>query len=329
MEIKEEKSKYKFPICRSIENYEKIGRISEGSFGVVFQAKEKTTGEIVAIKKIKIDQNQEGFPLTSIREINILKRLNHPNIVHLKEICFGSNNQMAFMIMDHIDHDLGNILKHLSSKENKLTISEIKCIMIQLLKGMEYLHDNWVIHRDLKPKNLLLSSKGELKICDFGMARTFGDPLGKYTNLVITLWYRPPEILLGEKEYSTAVDMWSIGCIFAELLTRTPLFQGDGEIGQLQSIFDLLGVPTEDIWKGFNNLPYSKKFNFIGSNKNKLNEKFKDLLSSEGLKLLNGLLCYDPKKRLTAKKALESKYFKESPYPQNPEMMRTFKINDQ
>jgi cell division cycle 2-like protein len=225
------------------------------------------------------------------------------------------------MVMEYVDHDLKTLI---SDPKVKLTISEIKCLMIQLLHGIKYMHENWVMHRDLKTTNLLLSENGTLKICDFGMAREFGDPIRPYTQVVITLWYRPPEILLGETKYTTSADMWGIGCIFAELLTREALFPGKTEIEQIQIIFNIMGVPTEQSWKGYSLLPHVQRFNFFGPNISKLKDRFSRILSDEGLKMLSGLLAMDPKKRWTAQQALDCKYFKESPYPQNKDLMRTF-----
>ncbi|KAF8094964.1 hypothetical protein N665_0348s0047 [Sinapis alba] len=242
---------------RDVNEYQKLSKINEGTYGVVYKAKDRKTEEIVALKMIKMNMEDEyGFPLTSLREINILLSCNHPSIVNVKEVVVG-NGGSVFMVMEHLEHDLRGVMDRM---KQPFSTSEVKCLMIQLLEGLKYLHSNWIIHRDLKPSNLLLNNSGELKICDFGMARQYGSPIKPYTQLVVTQWYRSPELLLGTKEYSTAVDMWSIGCIMGELLSLKPLFRGksQNDIDQLQQIFAVLGTPSETTWPGFTLLPGSK-----------------------------------------------------------------------
>ncbi|KAL8106423.1 cyclin-dependent kinase G-2-like isoform X3 [Apium graveolens] len=238
--------------CRSVDEFERLNKIDEGTYGVVFRAKDKKTGEIVALKKVKMEKEREGFPLTSLREINILLSFDHPSIVDVKEVVVGSSLDSIFMVMEYMEHDLKALME---TKKQPFSQSEVKCLMLQLLEGVKYLHDNWVLHRDLKTSNLLLNNRGELKICDFGLARQYGSPLKPYTHLVVTLWYRAPELLLGTKQYSTAIDMWSLGCIMAELLSKEPLFNGKTEFDQIDKIFKMLGVPNETIWPGFSKLP--------------------------------------------------------------------------
>ncbi|XP_058093921.1 cyclin-dependent kinase G-2-like isoform X2 [Magnolia sinica] len=245
--------------CRSVHEFEKLNRIDEGTYGVVFRAKDKKTGDIVALKKVKMEKEREGFPMTSLREINILLSFHHPSIVEVKEVVVGSNLDSIFMAMEYMEHDLKGLMEVMKQPFSQ---SEVKCIMLQLLEGVKYLHDNWVLHRDLKTSNLLMNNRGELKICDFGLARQYGSPLKPYTPLVVTLWYRAPELLLGAKEYSTAIDMWSLGCIMAELLAKEPLFNGKTEFDQLDKIFRTLGTPSEKIWPGFVKLP-GVKVNFV------------------------------------------------------------------
>ncbi|KAI3780045.1 hypothetical protein L2E82_09906 [Cichorium intybus] len=245
--------------CRSVDEFERLNKIDEGTYGVVYRAKDKKTGEVVALKKVKMEKEREGFPLTSLREINILLSFHHPSIVDVKEVVVGSNLDSIFMVMEYMEHDLKALME---TMKQPFSQSEVKCLMLQLLEGTQYLHDNWVLHRDLKTSNLLLNNRGELKICDFGLARQYGSPLKPYTHLVVTLWYRAPELLLGAKEYSTAIDMWSLGCIMAELLSKQPLFNGKTEFDQLDKIFKILGTPNETIWPGFSKLP-GVKVNFV------------------------------------------------------------------
>ncbi|KAF8378130.1 hypothetical protein HHK36_029467 [Tetracentron sinense] len=312
--------------CRSVFEFESLNRIDEGTYGVVFRAKDNKTGEIVALKKVKMEKEREGFPLTSLREINILLSFHHPSIVDVKEVVMGENLDNIFMVMEYMEHDLKGLME---SKKQAFSQSEVKCLMLQLLEGVKYLHDNWVLHRDLKTSNILLNNRGELKICDFGLSRQYGSPLKTYTHLVVTLWYRAPELLLGAKKYSTAIDMWSLGCIMAELLANEPLFTGKTEVDQLDKIFRTLGTPSELIWPGFSKLP-RVKVNFVKHQYN-LRKKFPStsftgspVLSDSGFDLLNKLLTYDPEKRITAEAALNHDWFREVPLPKSKDFMPTF-----
>ncbi|KAJ4839392.1 hypothetical protein Tsubulata_016844 [Turnera subulata] len=313
--------------CRSVDDFERLNKIDEGTYGVVYRAKDRKTGEIVALKKVKMEKEREGFPLTSLREINILLSFHHPSIVDVKEVVVGSNLDSIFMVMEYMEHDLKALME---SMKQPFSQSEVKCLMLQLLEGVKYLHDNWVLHRDLKTSNLLLNNRGELKICDFGLARQYGIPLKPYTHLVVTLWYRAPELLLGAKQYSTAIDMWSLGCIMAELLSKEPLFNGKTEFDQLDKIFRILGTPNETIWPGFSKLP-GVKVNFVKHQYNLLRRKFpatsftgSPVLSDAGFDLLNRLLTYDPEKRITAEDALNHDWFREVPLPKSKDFMPTF-----
>ncbi|XP_015954470.1 cyclin-dependent kinase G-2 [Arachis duranensis] len=301
--------------CRSVFEFEMIKKINEGTYGVVYKAKDKKTGEIVALKKVKMNIDKEGFPLTSLREMNILLSFNHPSIVDVKEVVVDDFDGV-FMVMEYMEHDLKGLMDDM---KQPFSIGEIKSLMWQLLQGVDYLHDNWVLHRDLKSSNILLNNKGELKICDFGLSRQYGSPLKPYTPLVVTLRYRAPELLLGSKEYSTAIDMWSVGCIMAELVAREPLFKGKNEVEQLDQIFRTLGTPDENIWPGLSKLPGSKA-KFVRQPYNMLWKKFpvasftgQPVLSESGFDLLSRLLTYDPEKRITAKDALLHDWFHEAP----------------
>ncbi|XP_062226006.1 cyclin-dependent kinase G-2-like [Phragmites australis] len=313
--------------CRSVDEFEQLNKINEGTYGVVYRAEDKKTGEIVALKKVKMEKEREGFPLTSLREINIILSFHHPSIVDVKEVVVGSSLDSIFMVMEYMEHDLKGVME---TMKQPYTQSEVKCLMLQLLEGVKYLHDNWVLHRDLKTSNLLLNNRGELKICDFGLSRQYGSPLKPYTQLVVTLWYRAPELLLKTKEYSTAIDMWSVGCIMAELLAKEPLFNGKSELEQLHKIFTTLGTPDEMIWPGYAKLP-GVKANFVKQPCNRLRDKFpavsfsgRPILSEAGFDLLNGLLTYDPDKRISADDALKHKWFSEVPLPKSKDFMPTF-----
>lgn len=323
---------HRFQTCKSIENYKQLNKIDEGSYGIVFRAQNKETGEIVAIKKIKLGKEKEGFPITSIREINILFNLNHENIVKIKEVVFGSSIDKVFAVMEYCDYELKALcLREKNSSNTFISLATVKCLLRQLLEGVEYMHSKWIIHRDLKTSNLLLNRSGILKIADFGLARKYGSPLRHYTKLVVTLWYRAPELLLNCDKYGTAVDMWSVGCILAEMLLGEPLIQGTDELDQLNKIFRLLGTPTEESWPAWNTLPNYQKITFKQYNINKLREHFpaystKDdiVLTDKGYDLLSKLLTCNPSKRISAAEALRHPWFYENPLPFQSQEMPTF-----
>ncbi|XP_038864126.1 cyclin-dependent kinase 11B-like isoform X1 [Salvelinus namaycush] len=323
VELKKELPKYLPALqgCRSVEEFQCLNRIEEGTYGVVYRAKDKKTDEIVALKRLKMEKEKEGFPITSLREINTILKAQHPNIVTVREIVVGSNMDKIYIVMNYVEHDLKSLME---TMKQPFLPGEVKTLMIQLLRGVRHLHDNWILHRDLKTSNLLLSHKGILKVGDFGLAREYGSPLKPYTPVVVTLWYRSPELLLGAKEYSTAVDMWSVGCIFGELLTQKPLFPGKSEIDQINKIFKDLGSPSEKIWPGYNELPAVKKMTFTEYPYNNLRKRFGALLSDQGFDLMNKFLTYCPSKRILSDEALKHEYFRETPQPIDPSMFPTW-----
>jgi len=311
--------------CRNVEEFKCLNRIEEGTYGVVYRARDKRTNEIVALKRLKMEREKEGFPITSLREINTLLISQHPNVVTVREIVVGSNMDQIFIVMDYVHHDLKSLMETMRKKNQVFLCGEIKCLMIQLLRAISYLHDNWILHRDLKASNLLLSHNGILKVGDFGLAREYGSPLKSYTSVVVTLWYRAPELLLGIKEYSTFIDVWSIGCIFGELLLMEPLFPGKSEVDELNRIFKLLGTPSEKVWPGYKELPGVQKMKFVDYPISHLRDKFPDkMLSEQGLKMLKSLLEYDPKKRVVCETAMRAEYFREDPRPIDPSMFPTW-----
>ena len=209
--------------ARSVEAYEKIEQVGEGTYGEVFMARSRDDSSLVALKKVKLEGEREGFPITAIREIKILKSLNHDNVINMKEIVTSKNKSSIYMVFEYMDHDLTG----LAGREGiKFSIPQIKCYMQQLLTGLNYCHLNNILHRDIKGANLLIDNNGVLKLADFGLARSCAlENSRALTNRVITLWYRPPELLLGTQAYGPAVDTWSAGCIFAELLLGKPILQ--------------------------------------------------------------------------------------------------------
>ncbi len=215
--------------------FDKNETIGSGTYGVVYKGVNKLTNEIIAIKKIRIEMESEGVPSTALREISILRELKHRNIVELKDVVCSENK--LYLLFEYLEIDLRKYLESLMENNEELEPEFVKSFIFQILEGVAYCHSKKIIHRDLKPQNLLLDHSGRIKIADFGLARAFSIPIRPYTKEVLTLWYRAPEILLGCVEYSTPVDIWSVGCIFAELILKKPLFQGDYDLDQLLKIF--------------------------------------------------------------------------------------------
>ncbi|XP_065827696.1 cyclin-dependent kinase 10-like isoform X2 [Oscarella lobularis] len=306
--------------CRSVDEFEKLNRIGEGTYGVVYRARDTKTNKIVALKRVRMEKERDGLPISSLREIMLLLKLRHENVVELIEVVVGRELNSIFLVMKYCEQDLASLLDNMPTP---FTEAEVKCIMLQVFSGIAYLHKHCVIHRDLKVSNLLLTDEGCVKLADFGLARTFGHPPKPTTPLVVTLWYRAPELLLGAKIHTFAVDMWAAGCILGELLAHRPLMPGTSEINQLERMIDLLGTPNENIWPGYSSLPGAKSFNLKQQPYNNLKHKF-HWLSRAGLSLLNRLLTYDPFKRATADDCLDSSYFIEKPLPTEPSMMPTF-----
>ncbi|MCJ1350886.1 MAG: hypothetical protein MMC33_000867 [Icmadophila ericetorum] len=310
--------------CRHVDNFEKLNHIEEGSYGWVSRAKENATGEIVALKKLKMENSFDGFPVTGLREIQTLMESRHPNVVNLREVVMGDSMNDVFLVMDFLEHDLKTLQEDMAEP---FLPSETKTLLLQLTSAVEFLHNNWILHRDLKTSNLLMNNRGQMKIADFGMARYYGDPPPKLTQLVVTLWYRGPELLLGAEVYGPEIDMWSVGCIFGELLAKEPLLQGKNEVDQLSKIFELCGIPTAESWPGFRRLPNAKSLRLPPPSKQTtgsvLRSKF-PFLTTSGTALLMSLLSLNPKDRPSAAEVLAHPYFKEDPKAKNSAMFPTF-----
>lgn len=304
---------------RDVTDFEEIEQIGEGTYGQVWMGRDKLSGEIVALKKVRMDQEKEGFPITAIRELKMLRSLRHENIVNLKEIVTGQNQNKnrarrnkheIYMVFEYVDHDLTGLM---DTPSIRFTEAQVKTYAKQLLSGLWYCHEREVLHRDIKGSNLLIDNKGNLKIADFGLARTFNDDLKRYTNKVITLWYRSPELLLGAEEYGAEVDIWSVGCLLVELLSKHPLFPGKNEAQQIDLIFSMLGTPTEDNWPGWQKLSLS---NMVKDHhyRPRLRDTLKHLTPGS-LDLIEWLLQLNPKNRPTALQALDHDWFWTYPYP--------------
>uniref|UniRef100_A0A674EQR4 Cyclin dependent kinase 16 n=1 Tax=Salmo trutta TaxID=8032 RepID=A0A674EQR4_SALTR len=226
-----------------LETYVKLDKLGEGTYATVYKGRSKLTDNLVALKEIRLE-HEEGAPCTAIREVSLLKDLKHANIVTLHDIIHTQKS--LTLVFEYLDKDLKQYLEDCG---NSIHMHNVKLFLFQLLRGLNYCHRRKVLHRDLKPQNLLINDRGELKLADFGLARAKSIPTKTYSNEVVTLWYRPPDILLGSTDYSTQIDMWGVGCIFYEMSTGRPLFPGSTVEEELHFIFKLLGetVPPEAV----------------------------------------------------------------------------------
>lgn len=296
--------------CRSVySSYERLSRLSEGTFGIVWKARDIATQEIVALKQIKFDADmtKEGFPLSALREINVLLSLNHECVVTVREMVVGTALDKVFMVMEFMEMDLKDAME--KTGKSPFSQSELKGMMFQILSGIEHIHSKWMIHRDLKTSNILVHHTGRIALADFGLARRYQHPLKALTQMVITLWYRPPELLFGETVYGPEVDMWSIGCIFGELIIKDAILQGQGELDQIDKIFTLLGTPDDSNWPEFEKLPSSGILRWKSrKSEPELGSRFpinrplggQTFLDLNGFDLLQKLLTLNPKTRITA-----------------------------
>ena len=291
--------------------YRKTEVLGEGQFAFVFKAEDtENDNKVVAVKKIKLGRKSDasdGINRTALREIKLLQELQHPNVIGLVDV-FGHKSNVS-LVFDYMDTDLEVVIQDPSIL---LTAAHIKAYSVMALQGLEYLHTHWILHRDLKPNNLLISDEGVLKITDFGLAKAFGSPNRVLTHQVVTRWYRCPELLFGARLYGTGVDVWAVGCIMAELLLRVPFLQGDTDLGQLNEIFRVCGTPTEDVWPRVKQLPDYIEF------KPMTGIPFREIFSAAGedlLQLIKWTLVLDPAKRCTCTQALKSRFFSNAPPP--------------
>ncbi|KXL50621.1 hypothetical protein M433DRAFT_74037 [Acidomyces richmondensis BFW] len=289
--------------------YRKTGNesvVGSGTYGKVYKAIHVYTGRKVALKKIRMEGERDGFPVTATREIKILQSLNHINVVPLQEVMVERND--CFMVFEYQAHDLTGLLNHPTFT---LTAANKKHLAKQMFEGLDYLHKRGVLHRDIKAANILVSKTGELKFADFGLARFYQKRQKQdYTNRVITIWYRPPELLLGETQYGPAVDIWSAACVLVEIFTRHAIFPGDGgEINQLDKIYNVLGTPSRQDWPGITELQWYELLRPAHKIPSTFEEKYRDRMSTEAFNLLQAMFLYDPSSRPTAANVLEHPYF--------------------
>lgn len=282
--------------------YEPVAEIGVGAYGVVYKARDLQSGKFVALKNVRVQTNENGLPLSTVREVALLKRLehfDHPNIVRLMDVCATARTDRetkVTLVFEHVDQDLKTYLD--KAPAPGLPQDTIKDLMRQFLSGLDFLHSNCIVHRDLKPENILVTSSGQVKLADFGLARIYSCQMA-LTPVVVTLWYRAPEVLL-QATYATPVDMWSVGCIFAEMFRRKPLFCGNSEVDQLGKIFDMIGLPPEEDWPADVNLP---RCAFMPRSLQPV-EKLVPEIDKMGAQLLLDMLTFNPHKRISAFEAL-------------------------
>ncbi|KAF3906248.1 hypothetical protein ABW20_dc0102264 [Dactylellina cionopaga] len=308
---------------RTKRKYTKDRKLGEGAYAIVNLGHRRATASDlavpVAIKKIKVNTEfRDGLSMDAIREVKYLRELHHPNIIALLDV-FSSKSQNLCLVLEFLGGgDLEMIIK-----DSALTLSmaDVKSWMLMSLRGLWWCHKAFILHRDIKPNNLLISSTGVLKLADFGLARSFSDPYRPMTSNVITRWYRPPELFYGAKFYSSAVDVFSLGLVFCELMLRTPFLPGNSDLHQLELICQALGTPTEDNWPGVSTLPGYHAVDTGASVKERGKDFFTNTFiaaGESGVDLLMKMIRLDPRRRCTARDALDAAWFSQEPYPTKP-----------
>lgn len=289
-------------------NFDNMNIIGNGAYGTVYKAREKATGNYVALKRIKISVTEDGLPFYAVREITALRHLhyhNHPNIVKLLDTCQGrcvDTCLILLLVFEHIDQNLAEYITK-SQSDGKLEPEDIKDFSKQLLNGVDFLHSHRIIHRDLKPQNILISDSGQLKIADFGLAKIYDYEM-RLTSLVQTLWYRAPEVILG-LSYSTSIDIWACGCIIAEMFLKKPLFPGTSEVDQLDRIFQIIGTPSAENWP--DNISLEKSV-FLDWPPVCLKSLIQGL-DINGSNLLSSMLYFNPGDRINARNSIIHPFF--------------------
>lgn len=294
----------------TLKHYKKDSRVGEGTYAVVFLGKQLRTSRNVAIKEIKTGLFKDGLDMSAIREVKYLQEMNHNNVVELVDVFLSDNN--LNLVLEFLPQDLEGLIKDANIVFKP---SDIKSWLLMTLRGVHHCHRNFILHRDLKPNNLLIAADGQLKLADFGLARSLGNANEEFTSNVVTRWYRAPELLFGARHYTPAIDMWSVGVIFAELMLRTPYLPGKDDIDQVDVTFRALGTPTEQIWPNVSSLPnYTALKVYPRPSRQELRNRF-SAATEKALDLLIGMTELDPSRRLDLTKALLHEYFVEMPRP--------------
>ncbi|XP_054804147.1 cyclin-dependent kinase C-2 C-like isoform X2 [Prosopis cineraria] len=305
------------------DSFEKLEKIGQGTYSSVFRAREVETGRMFALKKVRFDNFQPESVRFMSREITILRRLDHPNIMKLEGVITSRLSSSIYLVFEYMEHDLAGLV---SCPDITFSDSQVKCYMRQLLSGLEHCHLRGIIHRDIKVSNILVNNDGILKIGDFGLANTISSsnkhPL---TSRVVTLWYRPPELLMGSTNYGVSVDLWSVGCVFGELFLGKPILKGRTEVEQLHKIFKLCGSPPDEFWKKCK-LPHATMFKPQITYESSLSERFLGIPET-ALNLMQTLLSVDPRERGTASSALMSEYFSTKPFACDPSSLPKYPPN--
>ncbi|XP_031116998.1 probable serine/threonine-protein kinase At1g54610 isoform X2 [Ipomoea triloba] len=293
---------------KSADSYDKLSKVGQGTYSNVYKARDRNSGKIVALKKVRFDTSEPESVKFMAREIIILQKLNHPNIIKLEGVATSRMQYSLYLVFDFMPSDLSTIITRPDAAP--LTEPQVKCYMQQLLSGLQHCHERGILHRDIKGSNLLIDKDGRLKIADFGLANFFQSKSKKpLTSRVVTLWYRAPELLSGATDYGVGVDLWSAGCLLAEMFHGRPIMPGRNEIEQLHKIFKLCGSPSEDYWKKAK-LPAS--FRPAQPYKPSFHVALPDLPESS-YGLLSKLLCIEPAYRGSAASALQNQFFRTSP----------------
>lgn len=303
-----------------MENYNVQGALGKGTWGVVHKAEQKVTGRIVAIKKIKSERPEEGVNFTAVREIKLLRELKHENVIELVDVFVTFDDRALNLVYECAHTDLSKIL---ANRSIALSLADTKRHLLLLLRAVSACHERWILHRDLKPDNLLYMKDGTMKLADFGLARMYGTPKVRLSPEAITLWYKPPELLLGATEYSAAADMWSIGAIFAEMLLRRAFLQGHlSDISQLDTIFTVFGTPTDTNWPDYQTLPLpAQGLTWNDCPPIPFDEIFL-AAPRDAISLLRSMLVLDPNKRFSATQCLSHPYFTNDPLPTPKELLK-------
>ncbi|KAJ5191013.1 cyclin-dependent protein kinase phoss [Penicillium cinerascens] len=295
---------------QSLNTFQRLEKLGEGTYATLYRGRNNQTSELVALKEIHLDV-EEGTPSTAIREISLMKELDHENVLSLCDVIHTEDKLV--LVSEYMDKDLK---RYMDAHGGALNLLTLKSFAYQMLRGIAYCHAKRILHRDLKPQNLLINRNGGLKLADFGLARAFGIPVNTFSSEVVTVWYRSPDVLLGSRSYNTSIDVWSAGCIIAEMFSGRPLFPGTANYDQLLKIFHIMGTPSERTWPGISQLPEFKPYFPVYPTQDL--RLLIPQLDPLGADLLNRLLQMRPERRISAADALHHPWFERLPSEPEP-----------